>query len=182
MNTTLIVQPSKVIIQKSDSDDDAILEEWTVPFIKHGPGFETTFKISSKYFKIIKKDYYIIVYENFFETSSVRVEFEKVDYLTWDTFSEEVSCIMVIPEMPGFSDDEILLSVDDNFSVMEDGITHVFRTIKSFQKGTVRLIPSFFEKVMKPYKGKVCRLFVQKDNPLCVRFDNGHRIFVAPVV
>tara|TARA_B110000858_G_scaffold194859_1_gene250077 strand:+ start:819 stop:1418 length:600 start_codon:yes stop_codon:yes gene_type:complete len=186
IDTVLCIDSTQVFIQKRD-ENDAILEEWFIPFIKMND-LETNFKISEKFLKFIKKSSFIIVYKNFFETQHVRINFNQEEFLCWDTFTDQKpTCILEIPklehDMIG-DEDHIIFSIEDNklFMCIEKNTTFIFEPVKIFCEGTVNMFGYYIKEVFEKHTGKVCKLYVQKDNPLCLEFCDGYRIFIAPAL
>ena len=186
LDTVLCVSSERVIIQKRN-EDDAILEEWFIPFIKM-EDLETNLKISEKNLKYFQKSSFIIIYKNFFETQHVRIYFEQEDFLCWDTFTSDTpTCIIEVPDigqdMIG-EEDQVYFFTENNKLLMciEKNTTLIFDLIKRFRDGSVNMYGCYITEVFTRYPGKVCKLYIEKDNPLCLDFCDGHRIFIAPTV
>lgn len=177
----LVCTQGRVLIQKRDPDD-AILEEWFLPF-HCCEELETALELSEKFLYFIRKDYFVIIYKNCFETQNVVVHFEPAEFAVWDTFTGNPTCITRVPlELPVFTGGTLELEAEQKLVVRDENISYFFEIIKSFTKGSVSLVTYYFSKIFEEHKGKVCKLFIQKDNPLCLEFSDGHRIFLAPIV
>lgn len=178
LDTTLCVQGEKVVIQQRDKED-IILEEWFFPFYNHGDSFETCLVLDEKKINFIKKSPFVIIHENFFETNEIKIKFDQGEYILWDTFVPELTCITQIPELPEIRDPDVFIEILDQEMII--GELYYFRTIKTFFTGKVKLSFLHLQDIFKEHTGKICKLYVSQDSPLCIEFFNGHRIFIAPM-
>ena len=186
LNTVLCVDSARVFIQKR-SENDAVLAEWFIPFIKM-EDLETNFKISEKFLKFIKQSSFIVIHKNFFETQHVKINFDQEEFLCWDTFTQDKpTCILEIPTLDNESigdEDLVNFAIENNKLCLcvEEDTTFIFEPVKIFCDGTVNIFGCYLKEVFEKHTGKVCKLYIQKDNPLCLEFCDGYRIFIAPTL
>lgn len=184
-DTTLCVSPERVLIQKAD-EDDVILQEWFIPFLKI-QDFETNFKLTKDILYFIKRAQgCIFISKNFFETHEAKIYFDQIDYLCWDTFTMETpTCVLPVPNIQGLESEIVTVCTRENkFCIKDESkrIEYTFNNTKIFQEGTVTIVSHYLKQVFEKHTGKVCKLYIQKDNPLCLEFCDGHRIFIAPTL
>lgn len=183
VDTTLCVSPEKVLIQKADGDD-VILEEWMIPFLKIHD-LETNFKLSRNILSFIKRSPCIFVSQNFFETQEAKFYFEQVEYMCWDTFTMDIpTCVLPVPNIQELEleSETINISTRENILCIEDGCKKIEYNTKTFQEGNVTMVTHYLQQVFDKNTGKVCKMYIEKENPLCLEFCDGHRIFIAPTI
>ena len=185
LNTILSVSSERVLIQKND-EDDVILEEWFIPFIKISK-LETNFKLSKNILSFIKRSSCIFISKNFIETHEAKIFYDQEEIMCWDTFTMDTpTCVCTsLPCLEHLESETVILRVSCNKLIVEDHdekIEYNFENIKTFQEGSVSLVTYFLQKVFEENKGSTCKMYIEKDNPLCLEFCDGHRVFVAPTL
>lgn len=177
IGTTLCIQGDKVVIQRRD-EEDVILEEWDFPFYNHGEFLETCVFIDEKKMNFIKKSLFVIINQKSFETHEIKMNFEQGEYVTWDTFVPELTCILCIPHIPDINTVRVTLTISEQYMTIGE---YSFRTIKTFFNGSIDMSFLHLQNVFSKHTGKICKLYVSQDSPLCLEFFDGYRIFIAPM-
>lgn len=181
LNKNLIVNDSDVLIQ-ARHDDDVVLEEYRIPHYKKSDGLFVSFLLDEKIFKMIQNDYYIIIFQEHIENSGMIFKFDPIDYVVWDTYTSELSCVVVLPEpVQEYESEELVIECKGHVTwVHDNNISYNIPCSRVFKEGRVTVPGYNLYNIFEKNSGKACKLYITEGQPLCIEFFDDYRIFIAP--
>lgn len=183
-NHQLVLSSEGAKIQNQE-ENDVVLEEWDIPVSWQGEEkFEVCFVLCEKIFKILKNNPIIIIFLDHIESLSTTFYFKISDHLSWETWIPRVTCILEIPKIDYLENDTVTLSVSENKLFIKDGseIIYKFQNFFMFEEHSIDVQTFYLQEVFEKHLGKVCKLYIHEESPVCIEFFDGHRIFIAPII
>lgn len=183
-NRQLVVSPDGAKIQYQE-DNDIVLIEWDIPIFNQGDqNIEVCFILCEKIFKIIRDNPIVIIFQDRIESLTTSFYFKMSDHLSWDTWIPRVTCIMKVPVIDFLEQDTVTLQVQEQKLCIKDGpdVIYKFQTFFMFEEHSINVQTFYLQDVFTKHTGKVCKLYIHEESPVCIELFEGPRIFIAPVI
>jgi hypothetical protein len=190
LDHTLVVTKDGARIQRMV--DDVTLCEWIVPIFHSTQEDEESFvDIDETFLKLLKKF-------SIFSLKGPKVFFEDLEYtfktgemVTWETRLPQLACILTVPhDLECYTEDtnaHVYTEEDHLVIEFKKLLKKKFKLFQNFQKNSEKVFIhfDFVLEILKDHKGKVCKVYIEKEFPMCLEF-SGHdhlttRYYIAPL-
>lgn len=188
---TLVVTKDGARLQKMF--DDVTLCEWIIPIFHSTEEDEESFvDIDETFLKLLKKF-------SIFSLKGPKVFFEDLEYtfktgemVTWETRLPHLVGILTVPYDLGdcyTEEPEAYMYTDEDHFVIEfkSSLKKKIKLFQNFQKNSEKVYINFefVLKVFHDHRGKVCKVYIENEFPMCLEF-SGHdhlttRYYIAPL-
>lgn len=187
---TLVVTKDGARLQRMM--DDVTLCEWNVPIFHSTQEDEESFvDIDETFINLLKKF-------SIFSLKGPKVFFDDIEYIfktgemvTWETRLPQLACILTVPhDIECYTEDtDAYVYTEEDYLIIEfeNFLKKKLKVFQNFQKVSEKVFINFdfVLGILDDHKGKVCKVYIEKEFPMCLEF-SGHdnlstRYYIAPL-